>query len=68
MFDLECHGKASFKIAFVNFDHIFMNFRKLKSLQLENKKLGCHKKVFSLHKSFPILWGKILLKIFKMFF
>ena len=43
IFDLECHSQVSLKIVFVKFDHIFMKFRKLKSLQMENKKLDCHK-------------------------
>ena len=57
IFDLECHGQAPLKIAFVKFGDIFMKFRKLKSLHLENKKLDRPKNlVFSLHQSFPVLW------------
>ena len=37
IFDLECHGQAPLKIAFVKFGHIFRKFRKLRSLHLENK-------------------------------
>ena len=57
IFDLECHGQAPLKIVFVKFGNVFMKFRKLKSLHLENKKLDCHKNlVFSQHQSFPVLW------------
>ena len=38
-FDLECHGQTSLKVVFVKFAHVFMKFRKLQSLQMENKKL-----------------------------
>ena len=43
IFDLECHGQTSLKVAFVKFAHVFMKFRKLESLHMENKKLHCHK-------------------------
>ena len=56
IFDLECHGQAPLKIAFVKFGDVFMKFRKIKSLHLENKKLDRPKNlVFSLHQSFPVL-------------
>ena len=55
--DLECQGQAPLKINFVKFGDVFMKFRKLKSLHLENKKLDRHKNlVISLHQSFPVLW------------
>ena len=41
--DLECHGQASLKLAFVKFFHVFIKFRKLESLHLENKKINRHK-------------------------
>ena len=41
IFDLECHGQASLKVAIVKFDPAFMKFRKLKSLK--NKELDRHK-------------------------
>ena len=50
------HSQASLKIAFVKFGHIFMKFRKLKNLQLENKKLDCHSIFTALVVC--ILWGK----------
>ena len=37
--DLECHGQTSLKVAFVKFAYVFMKFRKLESLHMENKKL-----------------------------
>ena len=43
LFDLECHGETSLKVAFVKFVHVFMKFRKLESLDMENKKLHHHK-------------------------
>ena len=43
IFDLECHGQTSLKVAFVKFAHVFMKFRKLESLHMENKKLHRHK-------------------------
>ena len=43
IFDLECHGQTSLKVAFVKFAHVFMKFRKLESLYMENKKLHRHK-------------------------
>ena len=43
IFDLECHGQTSLKVAFVKFPHIFMKFRKLESLYMKNKKLHRHK-------------------------
>ena len=43
IFDLECHGQTSLKVAFVKFTHVFMKFRKLENLHMENKKLHCHK-------------------------
>ena len=38
IFDLECHDQTSLKVA-----HVFMKFRKLESLHMENKKLHHHK-------------------------
>ena len=38
IFDLECHGQTSLKVAFVKFAHVFIKFRKLESLHMENKK------------------------------
>ena len=47
IFDLECHGNprmtTSNKVVFVKFAHVFMKFRKLESLHMENKKLHRHK-------------------------
>ena len=43
IFELECHGQTSVKAAFVTFAHVFMKFRKLESLYMENKKLHRHK-------------------------
>ena len=43
IFDFECYGQASLTIAFFMFGHIFMKFKKLKTLQPENKKLSRHK-------------------------
>ena len=42
-FDLECHGQISVKVELVMFGLIFMNFRKLRNLYRENKKLDLHK-------------------------
>ena len=54
IFDRDCY---SFKIAFVKFGHLFLKFRKRKSLELDiNLSI------------FPILWGKFFFKIFKMLF
>ena len=41
IFDLECHGQAS--LAFAKFAQVLMKFRKLESLDLENKKLDRRK-------------------------
>ena len=66
LLDLECHGQVSIKIASVKCDHVFIKFRKLKSLQLENKKNWfTWNLVFSQHKSFPILWAKFFKKFLK---
>ena len=43
IFDLECHDQTSLKVAFVKFADVFMNFRKLESLHMENKRLHRHK-------------------------
>ena len=43
IFDHECHDETSLKVASVKFVHIFMKFRKLESLHLENIKLDRHK-------------------------
>ena len=40
--DLECHGQTSLKVAFVKFAYVFMKFRKLESLYMENT-LNRHK-------------------------
>ena len=42
MLDLDCHGQTSLKVAFVMFDLVLMKFRKLKSLNQENKKIDHH--------------------------
>ena len=42
-FYVECHGQTSLKVDFVKFAHIFMKFRKLESLHMENKQLHHHK-------------------------
>ena len=39
IFDLECDGQTSLKVVFVKFGQIFMKFKKLESLHMENKKL-----------------------------
>ena len=44
IFDLECHGQTSLKVAFVNFAHVFMKFRKLESLPMEKKTIAIKKK------------------------
>ena len=43
IFDLECHGQTSLKVIFVKFARVFMKFRKLESLNMENKKFHRHK-------------------------
>ena len=43
IFDHECHGETSLKVASVKFVHVFMKFRKLESLHQENIKLDRHK-------------------------
>ena len=61
IFDLECHGQASLKIAFVKFGHIFRKFRKLRSLHLENKNsVDTELSTFTI--SVPILCGKTIFK------
>ena len=56
IFDLECHHQTSVIVELVMFALVFMNFRKLRRLYRENKKLDLHKTlIFSLFKSFPIL-------------
>ena len=42
IFDLERHGETSLKVAFVKFAYVFMKFRKLESLYMENT-LNRHK-------------------------
>ena len=58
IFDLECHDQTSLKVA-----HVFMKFRKLESLHMENKNLHRHKQkqpseVF-FKKKCPQIFGKI---------
>ena len=55
IFDLECHGQTSLKVAFVKFAHVFMKFRKLESLHMENKKLH-HHKIGAGEKVFLEIW------------
>ena len=43
IFDLECNGQTSLKVAFERFAHVFMKVSKLESLHIENKKLHRHK-------------------------
>ena len=43
IFDFECQDQTSVKVALVKFAHVFMKFRKLESLHMENKKLHRHK-------------------------
>ena len=43
IFDLECHGQTSLKAAFVMFGLVLRKFRKLKSVDQENKKLNLYK-------------------------
>ena len=54
-FDLECHGQTSLKVAFVKFANVFMKFRKLESLHMENKKLH-HHKIGAGEKVFLEIW------------
>ena len=53
--DLECHGQTSLKVAFVKFAYVFMKFRKLESLHMENKKLH-HHKIGAGEKVFLEIW------------
>ena len=55
IFDFECHGQTSLKVAFVKFAHVFMKFRKLESLHMENKKLH-HHKIGAGEKVFLEIW------------
>ena len=55
IFDLECHGQTSLKVVFVKFSHVFMKFRKLESLHMENKKLH-HHKIGAGEKVFLEIW------------
>ena len=64
IFDLECHGQTSLKVAFVKFTHVFMKFRELESLHLENKKTHRHKTEAAtggvlLEKVFLEIWQKL---------
>ena len=43
IFNHKCHGETSLKVASVKFVHVFMKFRKLESLRMENIKLSRHK-------------------------
>ena len=57
VFDLECNGQTSVKVELIMFGLVFMKLRKLRSLFRENEKLDPRKTLmFSLFKSFPILW------------
>ena len=68
IFDLECHGQASLKIAFVTFRLAFMKFRKLKSLDLENKNLIAIKLSIFIAKIIPYSLGqKLFLKSYSEF-
>ena len=62
IFDLECHGQTSLKVAFVKFAHVFMKFRKLESLHMENKKLHRHKTEAA---TGGVLWEKVFLEIWQ---
>ena len=55
IFDLERHGETSLKVAFVKFAYVFMKFRKLESLHMENKKLH-HHKIGAGEKVFLEIW------------
>ena len=55
IFDLECHGETSLKVAFVKFTHVFMKFRKLESLHMEKT----HR-----HKTEAATGGVLLEKVF----
>ena len=55
IFDLECHSQTSLKASFVTFAQVFMKFRKLESLHMENKKLH-HHKIGAGEKVFLEIW------------
>ena len=69
IFGLEYNNQASLKIALVKFGHIFMKFRKLKSLHLENEKLDCHKTWDFHYISHSLFFGaKLYLQSSKCYF
>ena len=53
--DLECHGQTSVNVDLVMFGVVFMIFQKPVPRKQTNMDL-CKTSLFSLFKSFPILW------------
>ena len=63
IFDLECHGQTSLKVDFVKFAPVFIKFRKLESLHMENKKL-CNSNKKDQCRCFPVNFKKFLRILF----